>query len=99
MPKSKSKTEKPPPEREPLSFWQIDLLTDGMINSSAFSEDVINGLLLLMDDFVQSANDSSLVEGIANTVKTRCYASTADSDRHENAYLERVRAKWLKITS
>lgn len=81
---------------KPLTLDQVELLTDSLIDSAGHDEDVTNPLLLLMDDIAHNARDSSLVESLANAVKGRCYAATVDSDKHENAYVERVRGQWAK---
>jgi len=51
-------------------------------------------LMLLMDDLAHNSFDNSQIESLANTVKTRCYAFTMDSDEHEAAYIERARKQW-----
>lgn len=77
-----------------LTLKQIETLTDSILDNSGHEEEVTVPLLLLMDDLAHNLSDNSQIEGLVNTVKGRCYASTVDSDKQEDAYIERARERW-----
>ena len=79
-----------------LTLRQIELLTDSILDTASHEETVTVPLLLLMDDLAHHAFDDSAVESLANAVKGRCYDATVDSDRSEDAYIERAREQWAK---
>ena len=86
----------PTKKPKPLTIEQIEQLTEALLDQCGHEIEVINPLLLLMDDLAQNSFDNSQVESLVNTVKTRCYAATADSDTQEEAYIARVREQLAK---
>ena len=91
---SKGTPEQKEPNEKPLTLTQIECLTDSILDNANHEKIVTIPLLLLMDNLAHNALDSSHVESLANTIKGRCYAATVDSDRHEDAYIKRVREQW-----